>query len=232
MTLSILEQHQEKMGALLERTTAELGSSLEDTLASAEIGLTPHEGEGLAGSSSFLEKAAAVGVTAGGVLAGDVLGGLAINLPLTIVLGMAGVGVAASAIILLPVTLATMVFGGRFALRKFRKNRQEAALNDVGRFLSEVVQQARTQALQHFEESSAEIEGKVREFLEMAKTETAKELANRRDSIEAAQQQRTEDKQQTAAELEATAEQVAVLLQRIEQMLGTETRATSMPNKP
>ena len=49
------------------------------------------------------------------------------------------------------------------------------------------------------------IEVKVREFLEMAKTETAKELANRRDSIEAAQEQRTEEKQQTAAELEATA---------------------------
>ena len=232
VTLSVLEQHHEKLGALLERTTAELGSSLEDTLASAEISLTPHEGEGLAGagSSSFWEKAAAVGVTAGGVLVGDV-GGIVIKLPIAIALGLAGVGAMTTAIVLFPIGLATMVFGGRFALRKFRKSRQEAALSEVGRFLSEVVQQARTQALQHFEESSTEIEGKVREFLEMAKTETAKELANRRDSIEAAQQQRTEEKQQTAAELEETAGQVAELLQRIEQMLDTETRATSMPNK-
>ena len=232
VTLSILKEHEEKMGALLERTTAELGSSLEATHAAAEISLTPHEGEGLAGSSSFWGKSAAawvaLGVTAGSVLAGDILGGLAINFPLTFALGLAG---AASTVILLPAVLAAMVFG-RFALRKFRKGRQEAALNEVGRFLSEVVQQARTQALQHFEESSTEIEGKVREFLEMVKTETAKELANRRDSIAAAQQQRTEEKQQKAAELEETAERVAELLQRIEQMLGTETRATSLPNKP
>ena len=211
-----------------------MGSSLGDTLAAAEISLTPHEGEGLAGSTSFWEKAAAVGVTAGGVLVGDILGGLAINLPLAMALSMAGVvaTVATASMILLPVNLVAMVLGGRFALRKFRKGRQEAALNEVGRFLSEVVQQAQMQALQHFEESSAEIEGKVREFLEMAKTETAKESANQRKSIEAAQQQRTEEQQQTAAELEATAGQVAALLQRIEQMLGTETRATSMPNKP
>ena len=231
VTLNILERHREKLGALLERTTAELESSLEDPLASAEISLTPHEGEGPASSTSFWEKAAAVGVTTGGMLAGNALGVLAIELPIAVALGLAGVATATAAIVLAPVGLVTMVFGGRFALRKFRENRQEAALDKVGRFLSKVVQQARTQVLQHFEESSAAIEDKVRDFLEMAKTETAKELANRRNSIAAAQQQRTEEKQQTAAELEATAGQVAVLLQRIEQMLGTETRTTSLPNK-
>ena len=236
VTLSILKQHQEKLGALLERTTAELGSSLEDTFASAEISLTPHEGEGLADSTSLREKAAAVGVTASGALAGDVPGGLVINLPNNRVLGLTSIGVDVGAVVLtitlLPVTLAAMIFSGRSALQKFREGRQAAARNDVRRFLRKVVEQARTPALQHFEESSTEIEGKVREFLEMAKTETAKELANRRESIAAAQEQRTEKKQQKAAKLEATAGQVAELLQRIEQMLGTETRATSMPNKP
>ena len=232
VTLSILEQYQKKMRALLERTTAELGSSLEDVLIFPAISLTPHEGEGFADSTSFGEKVGAVGIAAGGAIAGDVLSGLLIKMPLAIVLGIVGIGAMTSAIVLLPISLVSMAFGGRFALRKFRKGRQEAALNEVRRFLSEVVQHARTQLLQQFEESSKDIEDKVRDRLDSAKTTTAKDLATRRDSIANAQQQALEENQQTAAEFEATVGQVAALLQRIKQMLGTETRANAMSNTP
>ena len=232
VTLSILEQYQKKMRALLERTTAELGSSLEDVLIFPAISLTPHEGEGLADSTSLGEKVGAVGIAAGGAIAGDLLSAFLIKLPIGMALGIAGVGALTATIVLLPISLVAMAFGGRFALRKFRKGRQEAALNEVRRFLSEVVQHARTQLLQQFEESSKDIEDKVRDRLDSAKTTTAKDLASRRDSIADAQQQALEENQQTAAELEATVGQVAALLQRIKQMLGTETRANAMSNTP
>ena len=233
VTLSILEQYQKKMRASLERTTAELGSSLEDVLIFPAISLTPHEGEGIADSTSFGEKVGAVGSAAGGAIAGDILGGFLIKAPIAMVLGtVVGVGALTSAIVLLPINLVAMAFGGRFALRKFRKGRQEAALSEVRRFLSEVVQHARTQLLQQFEESSKDIEDKVRDRLDSAKTSTVKDLASRRDSIADAQQQTLEENQQTAAELDATLGQVAALLQRIKQMLGTETRANAMSNTP